>query len=378
MKKHQHGGDIYTAEYEMDYSANINPLGTPESVIKAAQEAVFQSASYPDTRCGKLRKALAEKEGLKEDCIICGNGAAELIFSLAAAVKPKKAVLVSPGFAEYEQALKAQGCEIVFYELLEKNGFAVQEDYLELLTEDVELIFFCNPNNPTGVLTDRKFLVRIAEKCREKEIRMVLDSCFLEFLEDRKEADMREYLQEFPCLFILKAFTKIYAMAGLRLGYGLCADRELLERMQEVVQPWSVSIPAQAAGVAALLESGFAEESESLIRTERKWLKQKLLELGFQVYDSRANYIFFQATEELGEKCARQGILIRDCSNYRGLSKGFYRIAVRTREENRRLIEVMEGKNNGKDGKNGKSNYGAGDHVECGKKSADGWTLQNL
>ena len=342
MLKHRHGGDIYSTAYRMDYSANINPAGTPESVIQAAQQAVLECEHYPDVECMQLRRAIAEKEQIGVDQIICGNGAAELIFAIVQAEKPKKALLMAPGFAEYQQALQSNGCEIQYYELKKANGFRYQTEYKELLTEELDMIFICNPNNPTGLLVPKEELLDIFRICREKQIRIVLDSCFIDFLEHAEEADYRPYLEENPQLFILKAFTKIYAMAGLRLGYGLSCDGQLLLRMKEVIQPWSVSIPAQAAGVAALREEAYVESSRKLVQKERIWLKNQMEKIGFTVYDSTANYLFFEGPEDFAERTGEKGILIRDCSNYHGLTKGYYRIAVRTRKENEELIRVFE------------------------------------
>lgn len=341
MQKHQHGGDIYTAPCRIDFSANLNPLGMPERVAAAACEGVRRSVNYPDVHCGDLRRALSEKEQVPAEQIICGNGAAELIFSLTAAEKPKKALLVSPGFAEYEQALEAYGCDIRCYALRESDGFAVGEDYITYLTSDLDIVFLCNPNNPTGVQIPRALLERILKVCGERGIRMVLDVCFLDFLDQPRESDFNAILQENPQLFLLKAFTKTYAMAGLRLGYGLCADEALLVRMEMIRQPWSVSIPAQMAGVAALKETAYVAQAAALIRQERRWLRERLTELGFTVYDSKANFLFFKGQEGLVEKCRAQGILIRDCANYRGLGRGYYRIAVRTHDENEELIKAI-------------------------------------
>ena len=342
MLKHRHGGDIYSTAYRMDFSANINPLGTPAGVVEAAQRSVLECAHYPDVECRALRKALAEKEKIHTESVIFGNGAAELIFAIVQAEKPKKALLLAPGFAEYEQALRSAGCEVQYYQLKKEHGFQYEEEYKEHLTEDLDIIFLCNPNNPTGLLIPEKEIIEILRICREKEIRVVLDSCFIDFLEDRSGADFTGYLEEFPNLFILKAFTKIYAMAGLRLGYGMSSDRELLAGMKEVVQPWSVSIPAQAAGVAALKEEQFVEQSRELVQKENRWLKKKLEDLGLWVCDSKANYLFFEGPKDLAERAKEEGILIRDCSNYHGLTKGFYRIAVRTEEENKELIRVFQ------------------------------------
>ena len=342
MLKHRHGGDIYEVSYRIDYSANINPLGTPENVVKAAQKSILDCAHYPDVDCRALRRALAEKENMEPEQILCGNGAAELIFAMVQAEKPQRALLMAPGFAEYEQALRANGCEVRYYELKKEHGFRYQADYKKMLTEDLDMIFLCNPNNPTGLLIPKEEMLEIFQICLEKKIRVVLDSCFIDFLEQEKEAEYTGYLGDYPNLFILKAFTKIYAMAGLRLGYGMSRDERLLERMKNVVQPWSVSIPAQAAGVAALQETAFVHRSAKLVQEERIWLKKQLQNMNLWVCDSQANYLFFEGPEDLSEKCREAGILIRDCSNYHGLRKGYYRIAVRTRKENEELVQVFQ------------------------------------
>ena len=342
MLKHRHGGDIYSTAFRIDYSANINPLGTPAGVTEAAQKSILECAHYPDVECRALKNAIAEKEHIKGESILCGNGAAELIFAIVQAEKPQKALLIAPGFAEYEQALRAAGCEVQFYQLKKENGFQYEAAYRDHLTEDLDMIFLCNPNNPTGLLIPGKEILQILQICQEKQIRVVLDSCFIDFLEKKEDADYTGYLEKFPCLFILKAFTKIYAMAGLRLGYGMSRDTRLLSRMKEAVQPWSVSIPAQAAGIAALKEELFVKQSRDLVQRERRWLKKKLEELGLWVCDSKANYVFFQGPEDLAERAKEEGILIRDCSNYHGLTNGFYRIAVRTEEENKELVRVFQ------------------------------------
>lgn len=342
MSQHKHGGDIYTTSYRIDFSANLNPLGMPEAVAQAACAGVRMSANYPDVACTALREALAEKEGVSQDMIICGNGAAELIFLLAQAQKPRRAVLTAPGFAEYAQALEAQGCEISYYLLREEQGFVLGEDYLELLDDSVDMIFLCNPNNPTGVQIPRELLLRILEKCETHKIRMVLDVCFMEFLEYPQESGFSAEAVHSPHLFLLKAFTKTYAMAGLRLGYGICSDSALLKTMERLRQPWSVSLPAQTAGIAALREEAYVLQARTLVAQERRWLRQELRRLGFTVYGSAANYLFFQGKKGLAQACREHGILIRDCSNYHGLCEGYYRVAVRTHEENETLIKTLE------------------------------------
>lgn len=340
--RHRHGGDVYSCDYKIDYSFNINPLGPPASVVEAVYKSTEQIAHYPDVQCKMLREALAEHEFMTPDRIICGNGAAELIFTYVSALRPKKALLTAPGFAEYESALQAAGCEIRYYPLYEERGFQVGMDYLEYLSEDLDMVILCNPNNPTGVLIPQPLLVMIAGKCEKYGIHMMLDECFNQFLLAPDSYSMRTFLDRFPHLFVLDAFTKTYAMPGLRLGYGMTANRKVLEKMSQVMQPWSVSVPAQYAGLAALKEDTYVHNARWLVKEERKYLMRALRLLGMEFFDSAANYVFFKGPEDLAVLCRQRGILIRDCSNYHGLSGGFFRIAVRTREENEQLVTVLQ------------------------------------
>ena len=341
MQIQVHGGDIYSKAYRLDFSTNINPFGMPESLKQAAIKGIDASIHYPDVQCRELINAIAKKEEIPSDWIICGNGAAELLFSLVSAKKPQKALLVSPGFAEYEQALNTVNCDIRYYELSKERGFLLGEEYLESLQQDLDIVFLCNPNNPTGLLIPTELLKKIVDICKEKQIFLVLDECFLEFVSDELMNPQKKILKEMPNLFILKAFTKMYGMPGLRLGYGLCSDIPLLEQMHQMTQPWNVSVPAQFAGVAACKETDFVVKTRIYIAQEREYLSNELKRLKFTVYDSQANYIFFEAPKNLWDLFEKENILIRDCSNYHGLTKGYYRIAVKTRQENEELIRVL-------------------------------------
>lgn len=343
MKEQIHGGDVYRHPDVLDFSANMNPLGTPESVIRAAQNAVRHICNYPDVRQQKLKTALADYEKVPYESLICGNGAAELIFTLVQAVHPKRAAVLAPTFAEYEFALESIGCQVRHVSLLEKDDFELKsvQDICDEVTAGADLICLCNPNNPTGKLISREMILDILNHCRKHHARVLLDECFNDFIDDPDTYTLKQDFREYPNLFILKAFTKRYAMAGLRLGYGICADADLLEHMEHCVQPWNISIPAQEAGAAALKEESYVHEARILIRTERDWLKDEMKDLGLKVYDSKANYIFFKGPEDLDRKCLNNKVMIRDCSNYAGLSKGYYRIAIKRHEENKQLINAM-------------------------------------
>ena len=316
MTKHIHGGDVYKYDHCLDFSANCNPLGTPQSVKQAIIDSVEDLSDYPRVGCGPLKEAIADYEHTKKEYLICGNGAADLIFSLSRALNPKKALLPAPTFAEYEQALVSVGCEISRYYLKEENDFCIQKDYPDVLKrEKPDIIFLCNPNNPTGITIPQDLLEEILETCAMQGIFMVVDECFLDFVKDPEKHTLKGKLEKYPGLFILKAFTKRYAIPGVRLGYGFCSDGEVLDRM---------------------------EAGRQIIFRESAWMKEKMRQVGLTVYPSEANYIFFYGPEDLFERCVAKGILIRDCSNYEGLTEGHYRIAIRSEEENERLITWLE------------------------------------
>ncbi len=364
MQKHIHGGNIYTYQNCIDFSANCNPLGTAPGVKEAIRQSLDQLADYPRVGCLPLRTAIAAWESgggkaqkadpghdsvefvngyvFTPDQIICGNGAAEVIFSLCRAAAPKRALLPAPTFAEYEQALRSVGCEIEYFMLPEENGFRITEAFPESLHENLDIVFLCNPNNPTGALTDREFLFRVLERCEALGIRLVLDECFLDFVQEPEAYTMKAALKTHQNLFILKAFTKRYAMAGVRLGYGISSDRGLLEKMEGMTQPWNVSTLAQNAGMAALKETEYVEQGRQIVFREREYLCREMRSLGLTVFEPQANYLFFRGPETLFENCLERGILIRDCSNYAGLEKGYFRIAVKQQEENKKLITVLK------------------------------------
>lgn len=375
MKKHIHGGNVYQYSGCVDFSANCNPLGTPESVKQAIIQSLEAVSDYPQVGCKRLKRAIAEYETerleLKRECerrdtertseaewkntlwksavdkieetqVICGNGAAELIFSLCRAVKPKKALLLAPTFAEYEQALQSVDCEIQYFFLKEEAEFQISEEFLQKLKPELDMVFLCNPNNPTGVLTRKEFLLRVLKRCRTLDILLVVDECFLDFVEQPGNYTLKEQLGEYANLFLLKAFTKRYAMAGVRLGYGLCGNQELLERMEEMVQPWNVSSLAQAAGIAALKEKEYVEKGRQMVFREKAYLIEEMEQLGLKVYPSAANYIFFRGTETLFKECVDRKVLIRDCGNYEGLEQGYYRVAVKQHGENEKLVGTLK------------------------------------
>ena len=341
-----HGGDWmgYRERFgrdALDFSANVSPLGLPEGVAQAIRDALPLADRYPDPLCRALRAKLAVHENVPIEHILCGNGAADLIFRLAWAAKPRTALLPAPTFAEYAAALETTGCTLRRHFLRECDDFAVTEAFLSAVDEDTDMVFLCQPNNPTGQLTPLALVAALLRRCERCNALLVVDECFLDFLPQSEALSAKKLLAS-PNLIILKAFTKLYGMAGVRLGYCLCSNTALLDKMQSAGQPWAVSSLAQAAGLAALDETAYVDRVQALIAQQRPILRDGLRALGLRVLDGSANYLLFQAPETLGESLRPRGIVLRSCGNYPGLDGSWYRTAVRTAPENQQLLKALQ------------------------------------
>lgn len=346
-----HGGDIYSKPIALDFSANVNPFGTSPKVKDAIRQCVDELSNYPDPYARKLLDAICTHENrlihngkITKEQIICGNGAAELIFSYVLAKQPKKAVLAVPSFSEYQQALALTNTELVYVPLKKEDEFEVTHAFCEALDDSVDVIFLCNPNNPTGKLISPSIMKSILDCCERYQISIFMDECFLEWTNHFATQTLTNELSCKTELFLLRAFTKSYGMAGVRLGYGISNCPKLLERMTKTVQAWNVSTLAQCAGRAALLDEDFFLRAKQLVTTERIKMKERLEALGFCVYLGEANYLLFSSDVifDLKERLLKHNILIRDCSNYIGLSKGYYRIAIKSTEENEILYQTLK------------------------------------
>lgn len=341
----EHGGDVYSNKILCDFSANLNPLGMPKSVANALKSSVDEWEKYPDPYCRKLTEKIAERENFPAENIVCGNGAADLIYRIIQTFKPKKPVICAPSFSEYKKALIEFGSETNIYYLSENKGFILNSEILEILTESVDMLILCSPNNPTGITIDSKILEVICKKCLEKNIIFLCDECFMDFVKNSKKISVRNFINK--NIIILKAFTKIYAMAGLRLGYAIFGSLENTEKVRKTGQFWSVSTPAQIAGIAAFGEKNYIQKTIEIIEKERDFLCNELLKLNFNVYRSEANFILFKSNLPLDEMLLKNKILIRNCANFDGLNKNFFRIAVRSHSENMVLIETLRRVANG-------------------------------
>lgn len=336
MEHFEHGGNV-NSDILYDFSANINPLGLPESVKKTLAENISKFSDYPDPGCTRLIEKISEIEKIFSKKIVCGNGAADLIYRLVYAVRPKRALILAPTFSEYEKALAEVGCEIKYHFLRENENFRVTERLFSDL-KNIDIFFLCNPNNPTGNIIEPLLLKEISLRCQQKNILLVADECFMDFVADRK----KYALQIRRGIVLIKAFTKIYAMAGLRLGYMLFGDEELAEKVRRTGQCWSVSVPAQLVGEAALSEKEYAAKTVELIEAERNYLYNSLCGLGIKAYPSRTNFILFFSKLPLDKLLKKEKIAIRNCKNFIGLNENYFRIAVKKHDANAALINALK------------------------------------
>jgi len=350
MYEYIHGGDIYTARNLtgkkdiIDFSANINPLGLPGGLRKAINDGIKECEKYPDPFCRKLVSALAVYENINEEYIFCANGASDIIFRLAPALKPKRALLLAPTFTDYEKALKTVGCETDYYLLSAENEFSISGDYIKRISPETDMVWICNPNNPTGQGCNKLFLYKVLDHCRQTNTVVLVDECFIDFMDHPEEYSVQSHIGSHNNLIILKAFTKIFAMPGIRLGYALTSNTEIIEKLRHSGQDWSVSALAQAAGISALQNKKYLQNTKELVSIERRFLQKELTELGFKIYGSMANYIFFHSPsfKNLDRMLLSKGILIRSCSNYAGLGSGYFRVAVRNNSDNLKLLVALK------------------------------------
>lgn len=353
-----HGGDIYSNKIKLDFSVSINPLGASGNVRRAVAEALKADSSiieqYPDQKCRKLAAALSDKLKLPESQILFGNGASELIPALFRTLKVRRGLLLAPCFSGYERAFKSlRECgisiEYGFFTLSRRSKFQLDEKQLEELDNCLELkcpdIFVVtNPNNPDGSVKPLPQMEVLTKLCRKHGTKLLIDECFMALSDGYDTCSFVPRLADYPEVMVLDAFTKSYALPGLRLGYLLCSDESVIEKTRLQLAEWSVSSVAQAAGVAALQDGGYLERSRKLIQEERRFLCAGLKKLGFEVFSSSSCFVLFysQKEKQLREKLINCGILIRDCSDFPGLGTGFYRIGIKSHAENQALIEAVK------------------------------------
>ena len=334
-----HGGDVYRNHVDIDFSININPLGTPECVKEALHRAVEMCGKYPDMEAERLREAVSTFIGVPKEYLLFGNGASELLMAIIHGIKPKKVVIPVPSFYGYEYAVKSVDSEVIYYEMSRENNFCLTEDIKSILTEDVDLLFLANPNNPIGNLLDVDMIKKLLMHCSDKGIYVAVDECFIEFCGNQFSLLPEIWKSEY--LIIVRAFTKIFSIPGVRLGYLVCKNKAVHTKIAGQLPEWNLSCFAQEAGCICAKQTEFIMETNKYIEKERQFMAKRLMQLGLRTFPSVSNYITIFSDKPLYEELLKKGILIRDCSNFRGLGKGFFRIAVKSRKENEILLENL-------------------------------------
>lgn len=344
-----HGGNIYGNEIEYDFSVNLNPLGPPESVRDALAAALNHVEEYPDPEYRELRRGLANYWQLAEEQLVPGNGASELIPGIIRTLSPKNCMVTAPCYSGYETALNAAApsCQIHRIPLRAEDDFTLPENICqEIARVKPNLLILTNPNNPNGKRISANRLREIADACRTAGTVLLVDECFLALSGGDEDSLIHCIRSEALPAVVLRAFTKTFAIPGVRLGYAVCSGSPAA-RIQRELPEWNLSVFAQYAGRAALEAaaggtSGYLAASVEMIAREREFLSEELEKLGLRVFPSDANYILFQSRDrELHQKLLDKGILIRDCRDYHGLTAGFYRTAVRTHRENTALLQCL-------------------------------------
>ena len=346
------GGDIYSVMEKrgvsqdafIDFSASINPLGTPRKVVLEIKKCLKNLVHYPDMNATKVREKLGNVYNIDPQSIICGNGCTELIHLIPRTMGFNKVLVVQPTFSDYERACRIARpeCIVTYYILDRKNDFDIEPQILIDTAErdNVEAVFICNPNNPTGRLLGYDGLMEIAQALRKQKIYFIVDESFIDFSSGKSIADT---VETNPYIIVLKSLTKFYALAGLRLGYGIFPIH-IAKMLKECKEPWTVNTLAQAAGIAALNESDFKDRATKLINGQKRVLEKGFKDLGIDYVPSHANYYLLSTPDapKIAEQLEMKGILVKGCSNFKGLDHRYLRISVKSPKDNKIFLKYMK------------------------------------
>jgi len=349
----KHGGNIHEVRRMqgsmeiIDFSANINPLGISEKCKKTIIDSIDDLIHYPDPDYFDLKQSIGAYHNIDQERIVLGNGAIDCIFQIAEFMNVEEALILAPTFIEYERAFLRNGTKVKRHNLSLGRGFKLDADaFIKDLTGSVGAAVICNPNNPTGQVVPRADMMRIMDHCEAKGIYLVIDEAFMEFIDDEDADSMVDRLEDFDNLIILRSLTKFFAIPGLRLGYFLTANQGIVDAAQRYRIPWTINTIAANLAVEALKDREYISEARAYIKKEREWLYGELDKIeGLTVFEPTANYIFFKVEKAMDLKALmlEEGIMIRHCANYYNLDESYYRVAVKERSLNEKLIEVLNG-----------------------------------
>lgn len=352
-RSHDHGGAIFATALRMgvpasaltDFSASINPLGLPALARDAINRALDSLVHYPDAGHQEFKEALARYHGLPASRLVVANGSTELIYQLPTALSGTRALIAAPCFSEYELALTRQKWDVHHFLLKPLDGFSLDLARLEAqLAEGYDAFYLCNPGNPSGTLYPPRLVAQVSELCSAAKTFFVLDEAFMDFCE---EASAKHVVTRNSDALVLRSMTKFFGIPGLRLGYAMASDG-LCGRLDALGVPWNVNTLALAAGTASLQDQAYNRQTCLFIEEERRFLSDLLASFPqLRVYPSSANFLLVEivggmTARALAERLLPELIIIRDCANFYGLTPHFFRIAVRTRAENERLVACLK------------------------------------
>lgn len=353
--KNIHGGTIYTIARRMgidpsdllDFSASINPLGFSPRVKKALRSHDSAILHYPDQEAHDFVQELARYHCIPAENILAGNGSSELIFMLPKVLKMSRTLLVVPTFSEYESSIRQAGGKVCYYRTTEKKGFSIQpRKLLRELRQGYDALYICNPNNPTGVLTPKEVLKDIVLAARKQSAVVIIDETFIDFNENQS---LKYLTQKIENLYILRSMTKFFALPGLRAGY-LISSAENIKKMREQQEPWTMNALAQYAGIESLRDRGYISRTGNYVKRARQELIAGLADIAcLKVFDSGANYLLVKLHASapmrvagLYEKLLQKKIIIRQCNTFQGMGDSYFRIAVKKKSENKRMIGQLK------------------------------------
>lgn len=349
-----HGGNIWQASLAcgiapqdiIDFSASINPLGIPKKAEAAIKRSLRLVSPYPDPDSIKLTEALSVFHCVPQTGILPGCGSTEFIYLIPQVFKPKRALIVEPAFSEYRKGLGLSGCTADSFILNESESFFFDmERFRKALKNSYDIVYVCNPGNPTGSSIEKDVIIEAARECAKKGTVLVVDEAFADFYEEESVKGLAAKLKN---VIVLRSMTKFFAIAGLRLGF-VISNKSFITRFKKHMPPWSVNTLASIAAVESLKDFSYMKKTMRWLKTEREFLSNGLGGIkGIQPYPTEANYIMARletkdtALPVFKERLFKKGILIRDLSAFRGLGKKYIRVAVRDRKDNERLLHEME------------------------------------
>jgi len=351
-----HGGDVWgfsrkynvPVEKVLDFSAPINFLGASPKAVEAVKKHAELIRLYPDPNPTELKKEIAEYGNVSPENIIVGNGSIEVIYMVTEFVSPDfKAIIPVPSFTEYEKAVLKFHGDPVFVKLPEDFSLNL-ERIKKAFTKDTRIVFICNPHSPSGTLYDKESILELVDFCHKKDVVACIDENYIEFARSGEDHTVASYVKKYDNLFVVRSLSKFFGAPGLRVGFGVAAQK-LICTLQDNRQPWSINSLAFLATSAALKDKDFIENTKRAIARKKAQLVRMLKEVGgLRVFPSETDFLLVKILSKkitsitLKEKMAKKGILIRDCSTFVGLDNSYFRVTVRSSEENLKLMEALK------------------------------------